>query len=144
MPACALAARKNFVLHRSRPDERADQVRNDVTMRCMVFTLTFDSSPIKGEGIPSVVLYCCCRALWMFVRIRILRIMGDFQDWDDALHRFMDSRLRGNDGPVWLVCLVFTLTFDSSPIKGEGIPSVVLYCCCPAHPAPLDCGSSPQ
>ena len=27
----------------------ADQVRNDVTMRCIVFTLTFDSSPIKGE-----------------------------------------------------------------------------------------------
>ena len=31
----------------------------------------------------------------------------------------------------------FTLTFDSSPIKGEGIRSVVLYCCCPGHPAPL-------
>ena len=29
----------------------ADQVRNDGTMRCIVFTLTFDSSPIKGEGI---------------------------------------------------------------------------------------------
>ena len=28
----------------------ADQARNDVTMRCIVFTLTFDSSPIKGEG----------------------------------------------------------------------------------------------
>ena len=27
-----------------------DQVRNDVTMRCIVFALTFDSSPIKGEG----------------------------------------------------------------------------------------------
>ena len=31
MPACALLARKNFVLHHSRPDERADQVRNDGT-----------------------------------------------------------------------------------------------------------------
>ena len=37
----------------------ADQVRNDVTMRCIVFTLApvsgtgtgFDSSPIKGEGV---------------------------------------------------------------------------------------------
>ena len=28
----------------------ADQVRNDGTMRGIVFTLTFDSSPIKGEG----------------------------------------------------------------------------------------------
>ena len=28
----------------------ADQVCNDVTMLCIVFTLTFDSSPIKGEG----------------------------------------------------------------------------------------------
>ena len=39
MPACALSAQKNFVLHHSRPDERVDQVRNDVTMRCIVFTL---------------------------------------------------------------------------------------------------------
>ena len=28
----------------------ADQVRNDGTMHGIVFTLTFDSSPIKGEG----------------------------------------------------------------------------------------------
>ena len=34
----------------------ADQVRNDVTMLCIVFTLTFDSSPIKGEGIG----WLCC------------------------------------------------------------------------------------
>ena len=35
----------------------ADQVRNDVTVLVgvgLVFTLTFDSSPIKGEGILSV------------------------------------------------------------------------------------------
>ena len=44
----------------------------------------------------------------------------------------MVSRLRGNDGegcqydgPV-LVCLAVTLTFDSSPIKGEGIRWLVL------------------
>ena len=36
----------------------------------------------------------------------------------------------------------FTLTFDSSPIKGEGI-RLVLSCCMP-RPSPLDCGSSPQ
>ena len=29
----------------------ADQVRNDGTMRSIVFTLTFDSSPINGEGV---------------------------------------------------------------------------------------------
>ena len=29
VPACALVAQKNFVLHYSRPGERADQVRND-------------------------------------------------------------------------------------------------------------------
>ena len=37
-----------------------------------------------------------------------------------AAPRPVDSRLRGNDGEVGLICLVFTLTFDSSPIKGEG------------------------
>ena len=43
----------------------ADQVRNDVTMRCIVFTLAFDSSPIKGEGDDG---WCClvvCPALWI-------------------------------------------------------------------------------
>ena len=35
MPACALAAQKNVVLHRSRPDERADQVRNDGMRRAI-------------------------------------------------------------------------------------------------------------
>ena len=50
--------------YRSRPDERADQVRNDVTTRCMVFTLAFDSSPIKGEG-ELVGLSCCHPTLWI-------------------------------------------------------------------------------
>ena len=31
--------------------------------------------------------------------------MGDLQDYDDALHRFMDSRLRGNDGNGCVVLL---------------------------------------
>ena len=47
-------------------------------MLCIVFTLTFDSSPIKGEGILSVGLYC-------------------------SPHR-LDSRLRGNDGVLVLSC----------------------------------------
>ena len=30
-----------------------------------------------------------------------------------------------------VLCIVFTLTFDSSPIKGEGDLVVVLACCLP-------------
>ena len=35
--------------------------------RCwrIVFTLTFDSSPIKGEGDSVGCLACCCPALWI-------------------------------------------------------------------------------
>ena len=96
-----------------------------VTMRCIVFTLTFDSSPIKGEG----------------------KVLG--LSYSPSPHP-VDSRLRGNDGPWWLCWLVvspalhlwiadqvrndvtelscFTLTFDSSPIKGEGLlVGVVLF-----------------
>ena len=32
-----------------------------------LFTLTFDSSPIKGEGILSVGLSCCCRDLHLWI-----------------------------------------------------------------------------
>ena len=46
----------------------------------------------------------------------------------------MVSRLRGNDGK-WLCCLVFTLTFDSSPIKGEGV-LCGLCCLVVAHVTP--------
>ena len=42
----------------ARPLWIADQVRNDVTMLRIVFTLVFDSSPIKGKGILSVGLAC--------------------------------------------------------------------------------------
>ena len=52
------------------------------------------------------------------VRIRICRIMRIYR---------IGTMLR----------IVFTLTFDSSPIKGEGDMSVMLACCCPAHPATL-------
>ena len=42
------------------------------TMRCIVFTLTFDSSPIKGEGILSV--FCLLAAptllLWIADQVR--------------------------------------------------------------------------
>ena len=64
------------------------------------------------------------------------------------VRRVMDSRLRGNDGQGprcgycleasmtgrgWFVLCCFTLAFDSSPIKGEGIRLVVLAC----SPSPL-------
>ena len=39
---------------------------------------------------------------------------------------------------VWLVLSLFTLAFDSSPIKGEGIPSVVLDFS-PATPCHSEC-----
>ena len=64
-------------------------------MRCIVFTLTFDSSPIKGEG--------DCGWCWLVVC--------------PALHLWIADQVR-ND--VTMRCIVFTLTFDSSPIKGEG------------------------
>ena len=66
-------------------------------MRCIVFTLTFDSSPIKGEGWCWLVLACCSAsrtALWIPAYAGMT---------------------------VWWDCLAITLTFDSSPIKGEGI-----------------------
>ena len=63
-----------------------------------------------------------------------------------ALHLWIAGQVR-NDGiaptlwfpayagmTVWRDCLAVTLTFNSSPIKGEGILSVVLACC-PPHPA---------
>ena len=35
------------------------------------------------------------RMRWIaVVRIRICRITGDLQDWDDVLHRFMDTALK--------------------------------------------------
>ena len=72
-------------------------------MRSIVITLTFDSSPIKGEGV-MVGLSCSPSPLIP-----------------------LPSRERG----IWLVCLAFTLAFDSSPIKGEG-DMVGLSCCHPA------------
>ena len=51
------------------------------------------------------------------------------------------SRVGGNDGK-WLFCLVVTLAFDSSPIKGEG--DMVGLSCFRHYPSPLDCGPSPQ
>ena len=47
-----------FTLTLAPPLWIADQVRNDVTMLRMVFTLTFDSSPIKGEGVMWLVWTC--------------------------------------------------------------------------------------
>ena len=66
----------------------------------IIVTLTFDSSPIKGEGIWSVVLACCrpgsTPPLWIADQVR-----------NDVTMRCIapvDSRLRGNDGK-WLFCL---------------------------------------
>ena len=59
----------------------ADQVRNDVTMLRIVFTLVFDSSPIKET----------------FAKLsRTAIICHDSQSL--KLHFDTDSRLRGNDG----------------------------------------------
>ena len=58
------------------------------------------------------------------VRIRICRIM--------RIYRIGTMR-----------CIVFTLTFDSSPIKGEGDMAVGCLVASPAA-SPLDCGSSLQ
>ena len=40
--------------------------------------------------------------------------------------------------------IVFTLTLVLSRQGRGGIGRLFWACCCPAHPAPLDCGSSPQ
>ena len=60
----------------------ADQVRNDVTMLSIVFTLTFDSSPIKGEG--DMIGWCwlvhpCHPALWFEESLIMLFQRGRFQ-----------------------------------------------------------------
>ena len=95
---------------------------------CPTVTLTFDSSPIKGEGL-LVGLSCCLPSTTLWI-----------------------PASAGNDGER----SCFTLTFDSSPIKGEGLlVGVVLLSAFPASrfwiksrmtvlAAPLDCGSSPQ
>ena len=64
------------------------------------FTLAFDSSSIKGEGV-------LCRLVCLVV--------------SQATPLWIADQVR-ND--VTMCCIVFTLTFDSSPIKGEGILSV--------------------
>ena len=62
MPACALVARKNFVLHRSRPDERAGQVRNELAPR------SYPAGTQRGVSLPpcgyclkaSMTVWCGC------------------------------------------------------------------------------------
>ena len=80
-------------------------------------TVGFAKVSIKGEGILSVVLSCSpvppCRPVV--------------------------SRLRGNDGVV-VVLDLFTLTFDSSSIKGEG--DWWVFCCMPGT-APVDTALKP-
>ena len=94
----------------------ADQARNDVTMLGIVFTLTFDSSPIKGEG-DMVGLDCClpCHPV--------------------------DSRLRGNDGPE----LVLSRCHPHLALWFPAYAGMtVMRCGIDGVPHPVDCGSSPQ
>ena len=69
----------SFVLLLPRTDPHlwtADQVRNDgaeLVLSCCC--LTFDSSPIKGEGIWLVVLSCCCPARTLTSGLRIKSAM---------------------------------------------------------------------
>ena len=82
-------------------------------MRGIVFTLAFDSSPIKGEGILSVGLSCFHPAPWIPAYAGMT---------------------------VWWDCLAITLAFDSSPIKGEGIMAVGLDL---LSPRPVDTALKP-
>ena len=60
---------------------------------CLVITLTFDSSPIKGEGVLLVGLDLVTRVTRRPVDSRLRENDGagvgvDLHDWDDALHRY--------------------------------------------------------
>ena len=87
----------------------ADQVRNDVTMLCIVFTLTLALSHQGRGGFWSVVLSCChprhTPPLWIADQVR--------NDVTMLVHRF-----HPHPSPL--------------PSRG-GIVSVVLACCMP-HP----------
>ena len=82
---------------------------------CQALGSGFDSSSIKGEGY-MVAVVLLTRVTRRPSGLRIKSAMTgwscrvDLQDCDDATHRFIDPRLRGNDGP--------------------GL--VGLSCCCPA------------
>ena len=54
----------------------------------MTVTLTFDSSPIKGEGILLVGLSFCQPALWILAYASMTA---------PRTHHRLDSRFRGND-----------------------------------------------
>ena len=91
----------------------ADQIRNDATMCCIVFTLTptlWIADQVRNDGPEEVGLACCLPCRPSGLRIK--------------------SAMTGRGGWSWLV---ITLTFDSSPIKGEGILSVVWSCSPSAH-----------
>ena len=112
----------------------ADQVRNDGTMRCIVFTLCSQCQALgqalvlshQGRGgIWLVVLACSPSSPCHPV---VSRLRGN------------DGEGRGNDGVVGLSCSPSPLIPLPSRERGDWL--VVLACCCPA--APLDCGSSPQ
>ena len=90
-------------------------------------------------GIQAPIRILLCRvvvlSLWILIICHggvILGVLGLFAPRVAAL---WIPAYAGMTGPVWLVSC-FTLTFDSSAIKGEGC-MVVLYCCQPGA-APLD------
>ena len=118
--------------------------RSDGTV---LFTLAFDSSPIKGEGIQLVGLYCCCPThpppLWIADQVRNDGMRrGRIQQVLSVacLPRPVDSRLRGNDGVLVLAC--FHPHLSPLPSRERGIG-----CCFVLRrptATPLGCGSSPQ
>ena len=76
-------------------------------MPSIIITLTFDSSPIKGEGNDASA------SLYGFPLPRGMTVNG----WG-AMHQHRHSGL-DPESTGW-GCPDVTLTFDSSPIKGEG------------------------
>ena len=86
----------------------------------IAITLTFDSSPIKGEG----------------------DMVGVGLSFAPPCGYCLEASMTGAPGLVVLSCV--TLTFDSSPIKGEGDIWLVLSCCCPASLTALWIDESPM
>ena len=65
----------------------------------------FDPLPSRERGILSVGVVLLLPRVVDVCQNQDLQDYEDLRDWDDALHRFMDSRLRGNDDEE-LFCLV--------------------------------------
>ena len=116
MPACALVAQRNFVLHHSRPDERADQIRNDVAMCCM------GCAPPCG--------YCLKASMTAARSVRpvVYRVGGN--DGERCSEWWSGVDLCGWIW-VWVVLGLFTLTLVLSH-QGRGDVWLVCLVVCPA------------